>query len=99
MIDRFNSSQIRKYATREMMANKTCEHAVYGICFQTLDGNILHKFARTPDEIKYFFSNESFNRYVRNLEDEFSDDELLTVYAVHRDMVKSKLPQIYEPQV
>lgn len=88
MINRSNVARIRKYATREMLFDKSYEHAVYGISYENLLGEIVDKFANSPNEIRYFQSDEEFEEYKNDLIHKFMTANL-KLHAIHKEELLS----------
>lgn len=84
MINRSNVARIRKYATREMMFDKSCEHAVYGISYEDFSGKVVNQFANSPEEIRYFSSDEAYEDYKRELMKRFVTANF-KLHAIHKE--------------
>lgn len=95
MINRPISHRARKYATREMLYNES-EHAVYGLSYIDNNGELVEKIAETPDQIKYFKSDNLYNEYVSKLTKKYYGVKDFHIYALHRVDFLAPLAQRYE---
>lgn len=85
MINRARTLSVKKQAQEHMMAFEGCKHAIYGVCYVTEQGQIIEELATSINDIKYFYTEDSFEIFVDSLERKYADCDALNIYAVHRD--------------
>lgn len=76
---------VKNYAIKELNSYDGCKHAVYGVCYHTEDKELVEKIAPTPDDIRYFYSDESYQNFINYLYRLFYDYDGLIIYSVHKD--------------
>lgn len=76
---------VKNYATKELNSYTGCKHAVYGVCYHTKDKELVEKIAPTPDDIRYFYSDKSYQQFINYLYRLFYDYDGLIIYSVHKD--------------
>lgn len=81
MVQKVRYATVLKYAHRELNFRK-CKHAVFGVTIINLDNSTVQKLAATPDEIRYFSSDEAYEQYLESLKMRYNKSVI--VHAVHR---------------